>query len=111
MSILPRLDEFDSRLIKYNKRLREESRRFGAEFLDVCPNFAKTDRRLWSYKDGVHISEDRGIPLLLTLLRQTLQYGPAPETQPGQETTGGRCPEWLWRELRFHNPHPERKFR
>eukprot|EP00795_Rhopilema_esculentum_P011088 gene11088-19951_t len=107
LSILPRLDEFWIREAKYKEVMDQECQKLGVHFFDVTPNFEVSDPRLWSWKDGLHISEDKGIPLLLCLLQKEMNSlqaavqdsSPSPPPQPAPEP---QCPAWLWRELRHH---------
>ena len=67
-SVLPRLDEYQARLEAYNKMMKKVCVNQRVDFLDGTDHFPLHDRRLWSWKDGVHISEDKGIPILQSLL-------------------------------------------
>ena len=80
-SILPRLDEFQGRLAAYNNLMKEVCCRNDAYFFDATANFPTKDLKLWSWKDGVHISEDRGLPLLKALLAHHIQRA----LEPSQE--------------------------
>ena len=53
--------------------MKKVSSERNVRFLDATSHFPIGDRRLWSWKDGVHISEDRGIPLLRSLLALELE--------------------------------------
>ncbi len=44
---------------------------YGASFVSLYERFQKSDLRLWSSRDGVHISSSLGIPLLLSVLKET----------------------------------------
>ena len=77
--------------------------------LNVDHDFLKDDLQLWSFRDGLHISEDRGLPLLLTRIGNkvaSLMVSRDNESRKTQVpcTPKPRCPEWMWRELRHHNP-------
>ena len=112
VSILPRLDEYRIREKAYAKVMEEGCRNHKVHFFNVQPNFQTWDRRLWSFRDGLHISEDKGIPLLLSLLRKEvalLLSGEVDLVTPVTPPVPARkCPEWLWRELRHH--HPQGKY-
>ena len=95
-SILPRLDEFDFGRGLYDVMMQVTSAKHKVSFIDVARHFTKTDRQLWSWRDGVHISEDRGIPLLVQLLRKEI----AAATLRNDKV---KCQEWMWNELKYHN--------
>eukprot|EP00795_Rhopilema_esculentum_P010885 gene10885-19712_t len=112
VSILPRLDEYWIREQQYHNIMVEECKKLGVHFLDVTPNFGLNDRRLWSWRDGLHISEDKGLPLLMCLMKNEIRDQkskeeaseslPAPPPPPPLPPTKPECPKWLWRELRHH---------
>ena len=96
-SILPRLDEFDYGRGLYDAMMQATSAKHKVSCIDVARHFDKSDRQLWSWRDGVHISEDRGIPLLVQLLRKEITAMP-------QNDEKVKCQEWMWNELKYHNP-------
>ena len=73
MSIIPRLDEYDIRRETYNRIMERACGEEDITFLNVDRNFALNDSKLWFFRDSVHISEDRGIPLLLALIKKELK--------------------------------------
>ena len=88
LSIIPRLDEYDIRREAYNQMMERACGEEDVTFLNVDRNFSLNDSRLWSSRDSVHISEDRGIPLLLALIKKELK---AMETMhQGENTQDGR---------------------
>ena len=70
VGIIPRLDENDQCVPIYNGVFREVATKSQSEFLEVDEYFADADRKYWSFRDSIHISEDFGLPLLCRLIRE-----------------------------------------
>ena len=72
----------DAKLVEFNKIMQEECNMHDVEMLNFRKNFPKNDRGLWSLKDGLHFSEDKGIPILMCLIRRALADRPTAEKTP-----------------------------
>ena len=108
MSIIPRLDEFEIRREGYDGKMEEVSQRLGISFLNIKEEFPHTDRQLWSSRDSIHISENKGLPLLMTLIAERVQslldQSSEPLPPPKPKKRESICLAFIWRELKHHNP-------
>ena len=101
ISILPRLDEFDRRRHRYSHMIQNVTEEMGARYMDMVAGFPTTNSWLWC-RDGLHISEDWGLPKLVGEMAQSatdFANEPSPKQRPKPIS-----PEWMWRKLRQHNP-------
>ena len=108
MSVIPRLDELAIRLDSYDQKIKEVSQRLGITFLNIKEQFPHTDGQLWSSRDSIHISENKGLPLLMTLIAERVQslldQSSEPLPPPKPKTRESICLAFIWRELKHHNP-------
>ena len=80
--------------------------------MSVDRYFQRHHRFLWSWRDSIHISEDHGLPRLITAMNDKLfmlSEEPARERAAAQvhlrveEEIEKQCQPWFWRELQRHN--------
>ncbi len=107
MSILPRLDDVEARRMGYNGVLQKVCTPLGVDCFNDY-NYFRGDSDLWSSRDSIHISEDKGIPLIMSLISQGVRSlleqreEPPKNVAAEQQPTVAHCPNFIWRELRHH---------
>ncbi len=93
--------------MRYNGVLQKVCTGLGVDFLNVDNNF-RWDSDLWSSRDSIHISKEKGIPLIMSLIsqrvRSLLEQGEeSPKNVSAeQQPAVAHCPIFIWRELRHH---------
>ena len=90
----------NAKLVEFNKIMQEECNMDDVEILNFRKNFPKNDRGLWSWKDGLNFSEDKGIPILMCLTRRAIDDRPTAEkTPPPNNPDSGNqlasCTRWV----------------
>ena len=112
LSIIPRLDEADSFSGLYASMMQKTCLKHGTKFMSVDPYFQRHHRFLWSWNDSVHISEDHGLPRLISAMNDKLfmleeeaaKERPAAHVHLREEKEKeNQCQRWFWRELQRHN--------
>ena len=82
--------------------------RLGGHFLETGNHFSSYDLELWSKKDSLHISDDKGLPLLMAVMKQHVRQlltDDSDKTVNAEGCTKQReCPEWMWQELKHRYP-------